>query len=167
ESLQQFAFDQEILSSALRSGIFAECVQCGIRVTGEELLELSEPAKAPAHNPRVERLRQGYCARNSCDTYFYRLLFPAHPDIDWATVLARTESVAAERVQQVEAGDAMNEAAKRAARWRLVARVGIGLAAVALLLLVRQWYLGGRIPLIREPENFQVDHFPSGQQPPQ
>ena len=40
---------------------------------------------------------------------------------------------------------------------RRTSRVVIGVAILAMLWLLRQWYRGGTIPLIREPENFQVD----------
>ena len=31
----------------------------------------------------------------------------------------------------------------------------------ALLLIIRQWYLGGRIPILREPEKFRVTPSPA------
>jgi hypothetical protein len=52
-------------------------------------------------------------------------------------------------------------------RRRLLGRLFVALAVASLLLLIRQWYRGGTIPLIREPENFQVDHLPPGRQIPE
>ena len=43
------------------------------------------------------------------------------------------------------------------ARFRLIWLV---VCIVAVLLLLRQCYLGGRIPLLREPEHFRVDPDP-------
>jgi hypothetical protein len=40
-------------------------------------------------------------------------------------------------------------------------RAGIALAALVVVLLVRQWHAGGRIPLIREPEHFRVATDPN------
>jgi hypothetical protein len=146
--------------SATLSG---ECVQCGIRVRAEELLALSEPIGTGKVDPRVERLRQGYCARKGCDSYYYRLMFAHHPNIDWARLLTETESEHDEQARHAAAERAENRLARRAARWRSAGRALLGVSFVLVLLVIRQWYLGGRIPLLREPENFQVDHFPSDQ----
>jgi hypothetical protein len=35
-------------------------------------------------------------------------------------------------------------------------RLGFGLAALVLLLIMRQWYYGGTIPIIRQAEHFRV-----------
>jgi hypothetical protein len=43
--------------------------------------------------------------------------------------------------------------------------MGILLAAVVMLLLLRQCYFGGRIPFLREPETFRVDPAPGGKEP--
>ena len=162
EVLEQSATAPDKLREVLRGAWSGECVQCGIQVTGEELLALSKPAEAGEANPRVARLRQGYCARNRCDSYYYRLIFTPHPDIDWTRVLSQTEPQEAEHVKQADAECAAVEAAKRAVRRRMAGRVLVGVAVVALLLLIRQWFVGGTIPLVREPENFQVDPVPSG-----
>jgi hypothetical protein len=71
----------------LRAALSGECVQCGIRITGEELIELSQPAKTAESDPKIARLRQDYCARNHCDSYYYRLTFRTHPDLDWTRLL--------------------------------------------------------------------------------
>jgi len=163
EVLEQSAIAPDKLREVVRSAWSGECVQCAIQVTGEELLALSKPAEAGEANPRVARLRQGYCARNRCDSYYYRLIFTAHPDIDWTRVLSQTEPQEAEHVKQADAECAAVEAARRVVRRRIVGRVLVGVAVVALLLLIRQWYVGGTIPLVRQPENFQVDPVPPGE----
>jgi len=162
EALNQSTSAPDKFRGAVLTAFSGECIQCGIRVSGEELLTLCEPAEADETNPRVARLKQGYCARNGCNSYYYRLIFTGHPDIDWTRVLSQTEPQEAEHVKQADAECAAVEAAKRAVRRRMAGRVLVGVAVVALLLLIRQWFVGGTIPLVREPENFQVDPVPPG-----
>jgi len=152
------------LRPALRAAVSGECVQCGIRITGEELIELSQPAETAESNPKIARLRQGYCARNHCDSYYYRLTFRTHPDLDWTSLLSRADSVDEAQPQPTPVEDATKKATPGTERRRIIGRVALALAVMALLLLVRQWYRGDRIPFIREPENFQVDHLPANRQ---
>ena len=71
------------------------------------------------------------------------------------------------KVQRIQAEQAAASAAgRRAARLGVARRVGLALVIVVLLLLFRQWYFGGRIPLIREPEKFRVDPAPPGWETP-
>src|SRR4051794_32043454 len=54
--------------AAIRNGVAAECIQCGIRLSGEELWALMQPPAEKDPNPKVERLRLGDCARKGCDS---------------------------------------------------------------------------------------------------
>src|SRR5688500_14065864 len=52
----------------------AECIQCGIKLTGEELRQLSSlDPEHPVDDPKLDRLRLRYCARNTCQSRFYRV----------------------------------------------------------------------------------------------
>jgi len=157
EAVERSALGPDTLRQALRAALSAECVQCAIRVTGEELLGLSDPAIAPVANSRVARLRQGYCARNHCDSYYYRLMFAVHPDIDWPRLLAQIESTGGEGGGAAPGDATLKIATQNPARARRFSRVAIGVAILAMLWILRQWYRGGTIPWVREPENFQVD----------
>ncbi len=75
-------------------------------------------------------------------------------------------------IADAEALQARPTKARRSAREKLHAlgwlaakapRVWIALALLLLLLVVRQVYVGGRIPLVREPERFRVDVDPAGE----
>jgi len=141
---------------AWRVGVAAECVRCGIRIYGEELHALSRPPAEEYANAKIGRLRLGDCARSGCDSYYYRLTFYPCPEVNWAEILA-----AIERDTEESAGQKAGEPAHNNG-WRLLLhssatrRVGVALAVVVILLVVRQWYIGGRIPLLREPHKFQV-----------
>jgi len=147
------------LRPRLDQSLTLECAQCGITLIPEDLMALSLPAAEPtaAASTKVERLRRGYCARNGCESYYYRLLLTPAPGLDWATILARTESLAAATADEESGRRTAVAGFSRAIPWRLLGRVAAGIACVAALLMLRQWMVGGRIPFLREPEPFQVD----------
>src|SRR3954468_19591782 len=68
------------LRAAMDQALAAECVQCGIRLSGSEVLKFADD---PSDDPRVERLRVGYCARNGCASLFYNVICAPHPEINW------------------------------------------------------------------------------------
>ncbi len=77
---------QEILDQHLR----VRCVGCHQAITGEDLAQLAlDAAGSPAANPRVERLRLGYCARPDCNSRFY-LATANSGMVAWPTVFQRT-----------------------------------------------------------------------------
>lgn len=150
------------LSAAELSDVFnrhfgAECLQCGIQVTGEELgqLALASPHDPPT-DPRLARLLQGYCARKDCDSYYYRLVFQAHPKVDWNRVARATSGTPA------PAPAATPTSGDRPGRfWFLedprVRRVGIGIAILLVLLVLRHFALGGRVPFLHRSPKYTVD----------
>jgi len=144
----------------------AECPRCGIRVSGAELLAISTSAEDPSVHPKVKRMRLGYCARDGCESLMYRLQFGHVPNLDWNAVLSQMEAAKNHRVTLAAAEAAAKRADKRKFAWRPLVRVAIALGIMLFLLIIRQWYVGGRIPILREPENFRVDPAPSEHQLP-
>ena len=149
-------------ASGFAGAIAGECVQCGMRITGEELLALAPgnedaPASGSAVNPKVARLRLGYCARSGCECRYYRITFESRPGVDWAKVLPPTELEAAPSVAAEDPGAPERQAAMRSTARRAGIRAGLVVLVVAMLWLARHWYQGGTIPLLREPEEFQVE----------
>jgi hypothetical protein len=146
--------------ATFRQSVAAECVQCGTRVSGEQLCALlSQPPPADKTNPRLERLHHGYCAAEGCNSYYYRLVFKPDPKVDWTSALKQAEIVLDESAPNHGLATE-SEWAQKLARYLLATglaiRLGIGMAVVVFLLIVRQWQLGGPIPLIRQPEHFRV-----------
>lgn len=147
---------------AVASGFHAECVQCGIGLGGDDLLKLAAPTDGVAADPRIQRLRLGYCARNGCDSHFYRLSLTPVPGVDWFALLAGTSGPAAEEKEPIEdPATAMRRVEFLARVKQLGARALLALALVGVLLAFRHWRRGGTIPLVREPENFVVDPWPA------
>jgi hypothetical protein len=168
EALKRIVPDDARRKTLVRTSLAGECVLCGLSVNGEELLEVgTSEGAAEAANPKIARLRQGYCARNGCDSRFYRLIFYHHPELDWTQAFTQSAVVQEEQQEETQAELAEAKALRRAQRWKLAGRVGSGLVVLCVLYLLRQWYTGGTIPILREPEHFQVDPASLQQRPPQ
>jgi hypothetical protein len=75
-------------------------------------------------------------------------------------ILPQVEGIGEETRQAKVSAD---QARKRAVNLRLVARLTLGLGILLTLLVIRQLYYGGTIPLLREPEKFKVDVVPPGE----
>lgn len=139
--------------AAVEAALSAHCVQCAIPLTGPDLLALPE-----SPDPRLERIRQGYCARNGCDCHFYNVTRAPHPDLDWAKLLSETNASVEAQAALAAAQSQWNRKQQRKVK---AIRIGIAVAALAAAYVARQLYLGGRIPFLREPETFQVDTQPA------
>ena len=98
-------------SALLASSLSARCVSCGIELSGEELLQLVAPVdpSVPSSH-KLERLKQGYCARTGCDSYFANLSLLPTAGVDWGKLLAETDTITAARADQ--------PAAPRSSHWR-------------------------------------------------
>jgi len=160
ESLGQVGLKSEEVMEVFRVALSAQCVQCGIYVSGAELFALSRQSLEGGDTPKIKRLRLGDCARKGCDSYYYRLSFEPIAGFDWPTLLARADSARHEPTTTISATTAVPMVAKAPLQLVISRRAWIALGVILLLLVIRQWYRGGRIPLIHEPEHFRVDPAP-------
>lgn len=158
-SLAQSGLSAEEAAAAWRVGVSAECVQCGIRLFGEELYALSQPPSPTYASPKIGRLRLGDCAREGCNSYYYRLMFYPQPKVDWPKILG---SIKTEENPPAEERPHIPKSLLLQARalGLLKRRVWLALGIIVLLLVARQVYRGGSIPLVREPENFRIGTDP-------
>ncbi|MBL9134787.1 MAG: hypothetical protein JNK85_02915 [Verrucomicrobiales bacterium] len=159
--------DDAAWMAVLKDALEAECEVCGMRVTGEDLARLAKPVPNLPESPKVARLRLGYCARQGCDSYYYRLRFQPVSSVDWTVLLDGTgdSAVAPTPPREVEQpSDRLKAAAMDSVR-RVLPRIAIGVLVIGALLFVRHWRRGGTVPLIREPEKFQVEVPPTGVSP--
>lgn len=157
--------DRTAAEAAVREGVAAECVLCGMRLSGPEILDLAGPAGAPGDSPKLARLRLGYCARNGCDSHYYRITFLPRPGIAWARLLPEGELRPADPEPEMDEAQLERQALHRIALRRMLRRGALGGLAIAFLLLARHWYQGGTIPVIREGEKFRVDVIPDPPNP--
>jgi len=154
------------VTDAVGAALSAECPKCGIHVSGAELLATSTSADDPSAHAKIKRMRLGFCARDGCEALVYRLHFGQAPELDWKTVLGQMEGARNRRLELAAAEAAAKRAALRAAKQRSLVRVAIALGILLLLLILRQWYVGGRIPILREPEKFYVTPLPTESEKP-
>ncbi len=168
EALKRIVPDDARRQAVAQTSFSAECVLCGLTVSGVELLEVgADEVAGGAANPKLARLRQGYCARNGCDSRFYRLAFQPYPGLDWNQAFVQSASVQEEEREEVRAERAAAQALRRVQRWKLAGRLVLGLVVLGMLYVIRQWYVGGTIPILREPRHFQVDPGSLQQRSPQ
>lgn len=168
--LDQAGLTPAQVSEAFRLGLSAECVRCGMRLSGEDLFALSEPPSAEHGSIKLGRLRLGDCARQGCQSYVYRLTLWNFPTLDWRAVIPKAEAIQQGRGEETvsQAVSSTSVAApsflRGAALTRLACRIAAALVVVAVLLVVWQWRRGGRIPILREPEHFRVTVAPAGEE---
>ena len=160
ETLTRRGLGPESALAAWRAEVAAICPRCGISVSGAELFALAHPPAAETSSAKIGRLRLGDCARSGCDSYHYQLTFKMHGEFDWMDILSQAEGILHDQEHPAGSNATQRHGVSHLARllWRSrrARRFCIALAAVLLLMLARQWYVGGRIPLLREPEHFRL-----------
>jgi len=148
--------------SEFAESLTADCVQCGIRLNGNELFHLATTSFSSAEtSPRLQRILQAYCSRKDCPSYYYQLDWVARGNLNWPKVREAIKSLDVAEKQDTEdetEREADVDRAERRAAWgktglRLLAAV----VAVLFLWAARQYYIGGTVPWLRQPESFTVD----------
>ena len=156
-ALAPYGLSAAELESLFAKGISAACVKCGLRLSGNDLSQVALAASADSlADPKLARVRQGYCGRNGCDSCFYTLTFGDHFKVNWDAVVRALESsvpVESEGASGDDAPPARNLSPERKA---MVTRVAIGVGVLVVLLLARHVMYGGRIPLLQAKPNYQV-----------
>lgn len=132
----------------------AECILCGIKITGGELRSLAtDDASQPSDNPKLERLRLKYCARNSCESRFYRVHLQPDSELHWTGIRGQLlhatpelrESRPARKLPTITLG-----------RQPFVLLAVAGFAALTIFFLFRHFYYGYRIPVIQKKHEYRV-----------
>src|SRR5215831_3114284 len=145
EACRKYGAAQEKTRAALSAGLTAECVVCGLRVTGEELLALAHLPSSLETSGRIKWLRLGCCARNGCDSRAYTLKFHNHPGIDWPEFFSKMDAVHTEEAAAPETKSESEPETPPANRRRAL-QIALAIAIAILLFMIHQKYRGGRIP---------------------
>jgi hypothetical protein len=150
--------NRESCLAALRSALLVECVECGIRLSEPEMLDVAESGQTVRGNSRTRRLQKGYCARTGCHSYFYRVQILSEAGIAWNALDAVREAGPSPSAHELDRGENDSEPQETSRRpyFRVAARIALAVALLLVLFAVRQWYTGGTIPLLREPRTFEV-----------
>ena len=130
----------------------AECVQCGIRITGEELRKLSvlDPEDA-SEDAKMDRLRLRYCARRTCGSRFYRVQIEPDSDAHW-TAIREHFGAATPRVRETKKRiwlPALSMA-------RVSGLTVTVLCMIVLFFVVRHLIWGYRIPIVQKKNDYRV-----------
>lgn len=146
-----------LLHEIISKNVRAECVLCRIEVKGDDLSAVALAARAEdLVDPRLARLKHGYCCRRSCDSYYYRLLFASHPAVNWEKVTEKLAGIKA----QASSGKSEEEQSRPKAdpvKKALVIRIAAGVGLVLVLLLCRHLLLGGSFPGLQRTSKYTVD----------
>jgi hypothetical protein len=140
--------------------VAAECVQCGIKVTGEELRQLSvlDP-EHPVDDPKLDRLRLKYCARNTCQSRFYRVKIEPDSDLHWTAIKEQLQ-LATPEVRETKERKAIKLPALGLPRTSgLTISVAL-LCLVVLFFMLRYWVFGHRIPVVHKKHEYRVIEQP-------
>jgi hypothetical protein len=141
----------------------AECVQCGIKVTGEEIRQLSllDPNQ-PIEDQKLDRLRLKYCARNTCSSRFYAVHLEPDSELHWTAIKEQL---------QLTTPDIREKRARKPLRLPsffsvptsrhgiLMLSVFLGILLVSFF-LVRYWIYGYRIPIVHKKHEYRVIQAP-------
>lgn len=165
-SLGELGTAGETINAWLGESVEAECVSCGMRLRGEELIAVSVLSTgATGLSEKLKRLQLGYCARKACHSHFYVVRFAERPGVDWSAVWARAEACAGEVSEKNESDDVagsdpvhLDPPAPLSRPWFLARlRKPATFGALSLLTLLVLFRSGCRVPgLFPEPRVFIV-----------
>jgi hypothetical protein len=137
----------------------AECLLCKMKVTGSELRQLAtaDPEVA-VEDPKLERLRLKYCARNGCESRYYSIHIQPDSDLHWVTIknalLQTTADIKETRPRRRLSLPSLPKITLGRHGFLFVSVAA--LAAVVMFFLVRHFVYGYRIPLIQEKHEYRV-----------
>ena len=135
----------------------AECTGCKIKLTGLEMRLLATVHhEGEAESPKLERLRKNYCARNTCESRFYRVdVFP-DSEKHWVSIKEQLQ-VATPEVRETKASKERKPLfGGGAPKLNPVRLASLLLLGVVLFFVVRHFVYGSRIPLIQKKNEYKV-----------
>jgi hypothetical protein len=155
--LNELGVPRERLEEILSKHISADCMQCGILLTPLELNELAlEDSPANLGQGKVDRLRQGYCGRKDCNSYFYRMSFNAVEGVDWAAVKEKVQ----QKLSAPPAQETVEQKTARKQRFAFPLRFKLGLVTIVILLLVKWVMWNGSIPILQKKTTYTIQPSP-------
>jgi hypothetical protein len=135
--------------------IEAECIKCGIRVSGEEIGKISSlKVKGQAPDPKLMRLKRNYCAGDACFSCDYRINLLSHPRVDWQKIKSQLDVQRGVSKEKIDFGTptSVSGPGRKALLWISAAVTGF-----VLFFLVRHWITGARIPLLQKAHHYEID----------
>lgn len=138
----------------------AQCIQCRIKVTGEELRQLSilDPAH-PIEDPKLDRLRLNYCARNSCQSRFYSVQIQPDSELHWTAIKEQLQ-LATPEIREKKTRKPISVPSISLPRANGLTVAVAVLCLIALFFLIRYWIYGYRIPIVQKKNEYRVIQSP-------
>ena len=130
------------MDQVLSGAVHVECVGCGIRMPITELMALRFSPSADS-NPKIDRLRLGYCARNSCSSQFYFISVGPDVGLDRGLMMDRLVAEIARSEAEPEEFPVEDGPPRESPFSGLIKRVALGFGGAALLVLVFIWWRAG------------------------
>jgi len=137
--------------------VVAECVQCQLQLGGGEWRHLAVPDVATdAANPKLKRLRLGYCGRTGCESSYYTIKLGDGAKVDWSKVMDKMSfrSVGVPAAEESTAPTPMGCQPARSNRWKNAVAVAV---FILVLLFCWRYFFGGKIPLLDSKPKYRVD----------
>lgn len=136
----------------------AECTGCKIKLTGLELRELATAYhEGEPQSPKLERLRKNYCARNTCESRFYRVNINADSERHWLSIKDQLQ-VATPELRETRPLKERKPFFGQAGvpKIRPLQLTALLLIGTVLFFVVRHWVYGSRIPLVQKKNEYRV-----------
>jgi hypothetical protein len=157
KALGEMELSGVVINELITKQVSAACVLCDIQVEGDDLSAVALAAHAgKLTEARLARLKQGYCCRRSCDSYYYNLVFAPHPAVNWEEVVKQVAGAKME-IGSAEADPAAALPRMDPARRALVIKVAAGIGLVLVLLLCKHLMSGGSLPGLHRASKYTVD----------
>ena len=138
----------------------AECTQCGIKITGEELRQLSLlDLEQPIEDPKLDRLRLKYCARNTCQSRFYSVQIGSDSELHWTAIKEQLQ-LATPEIREKKTRKPISIPSISLPRASGLAVTVALLCMLVLFFLVRYWVYGYRIPIVQKKNEYRVIQAP-------
>ncbi|HOW68724.1 MAG TPA: hypothetical protein P5186_02265 [Candidatus Paceibacterota bacterium] len=161
QSLQESGLVAGQADELLGQSLQAVCVQCGLALSGSELYQLarsSEPNALPLASPKLQRVKQGYCGREGCNSFYYEIRLPLGSDVDWTGILesiASRDSDGASKGVPGESASVRSQTALGHKKRKVL--LFAGLAFVVILLALKYMMSTGGLPGFQQEQKFQID----------
>lgn len=157
KALSETGLSGTILNEIISKHVSSACVLCGIEIKGDDLSAMTLARHSEdLSDARLARLKQGYCCRRSCQSYYYKLLFAPHPSVNWEKVFEKLIDTKA-----WDTGEPTQEQADRSrkalARRMLIIKIAAGVGLMLMLLVVRHLMSGGSLPGLKREPKYKVD----------
>jgi hypothetical protein len=154
-----------MLNDILTNHVSAECVLCGINITGDELgfLSTSDPSQE-LNNPKLTRIRLGYCGRADCQSRNYSVKLLSHAALDWPEIADKASQPPALTKQPFRSQSQIDsfEQASRPAVPVVSLKLILAAAIILITIIAHLWINGARIPWLQPKHVYTIDPASTG-----